>query len=251
MSYSSQTIKRLAFITLLTVMLSGCATKPGELAPDPLEPVNRVTSTMNKVMQDVVLTPVSRAYVAVTPQFIQAGIHNFFSNLGEPIVIVNDLLQGKFSQFGSDTGRFLTNSTIGLLGLIDVATPLGMEKHNEDFGQTLAVWGVPTGPYLVLPLLGPSTFRDASSSYVDSRANPLRFYNLHNIRARNALLVLQAVDAGSRLLKLQQQLDNAYDRYSFIRDGWLQHRQFQVYDGNPPAPDYPDLPPLGPDDSAN
>lgn len=246
MSNSSRTYRAVIPAVLVVLALAGCATKPGQIAPDPLKPVNRVTSTMNKVMQDVVLTPASKAYVTVTPEFVQTGIHNFFSNLTEPIVIINDLLQGKFSQSGSDTLRFLVNSTIGIVGLIDVATRMGLAEHNEDFGQTMAVWGVPTGPYLVVPLLGPSTFRDALGSWADSAANPLAIYKLDNVNVRNALLALKALDAGRQLLRIQDRLESAYDRYLFIRDAWLQHRRFEVYDGNPPQPQYPTLPPLPP-----
>ncbi|HET7370747.1 MAG TPA: VacJ family lipoprotein [Gammaproteobacteria bacterium] len=231
------------------ILLSGCATTPGgALAPDPLEPLNRVTAAMNQVMDDVVVRPVTKAYVKVTPQPVQVVVHNFFSNLGEPIVIVNDLLQGKFRQSGADAGRFLVNSTFGIVGLFDVATPMGLEHHDEDLGQTLAVWGVPSGPYLVLPVLGPSTFRAGIGRYADSTYNPLSPFEIEDVSTRNASVTLEGLDTRSQLLDLQQQLKSAYDPYVFIRDAWLQHRAYLIYDGNPPPPEYPELPDLESDE---
>lgn len=229
-----------------TLMLTGCATAPsqsGAPAPDPLQRLNRITATMNSVMDDVVVRPVTKTYVKVTPKPVQTSVHNFFLNLEEPIVIVNDLLQGKFKQSGADTGRFLANSSFGVLGLFDVATPMGLEQHDEDLGQTLAVWGVPSGPYLVLPLLGPSTFRDAFGRYADGIYNPTSIYEINDAGTRDAAIIFYGVDQRAQLLDLQGQVENAFDPYVFIRDAFLQHRQFLIYDGNPPPPQYPDLPP--------
>jgi phospholipid-binding lipoprotein MlaA len=231
----------LAAAAFLLFSLTGCATAPGD-TPDPLQPLNRITATMNRVMDDVVVRPVTKAYVKVAPEPVQTTVHNFFLNLGEPVVIVNDLLQGKFRQSGADTGRFLTNSTFGVAGIFDVATPMGLERHDEDLGQTLAVWGVPSGPYLVLPLLGPSTFRDGIGRYADSTVNPFSPFEIDDVRVRNPAVLLEGIDTRSQILDLQKQVDNAYDPYVFIRDAWLQHREYLIYDGNPPAPKYPDLP---------
>lgn len=239
---ATRTSLRLVATLATCLALGGCATAPGELAPDPLEPINRVTATMNKVMDDVVVQPAARAYVTVAPEPVQETIHNFFLNLQEPIVIVNDLLQGKFRQSGADTGRFLANSTFGVLGLFDVASAMGLERHNEDLGQTLAVWGVPSGPYLVLPLLGPSNLRAGIGGYVDGVLNPIGPYDVDNVAVRNPAVLLKAVDMRSQLLDLQKQLNDAFDPYTFIRDAWSQHRRFLIYDGNPPAPAYPELP---------
>lgn len=231
---------------LAAACLAGCATSPaqnGAIAPDPLAPINRVTSAMNDVMDDVVVRPVARIYVKITPEPVQQTVHNFFQNLEQPIVIINDLLQGKFSQSGSDAGRFLVNSTFGVLGLFDVATPMGLEQHDEDLAQTLAVWGVPAGPYLVLPILGPSTFRGAFGRYVEGVYNPLSVYEIDDVATRDPAIMLEGIDTRAQLLDLQKQIDNAYDPYVFVRDAYLQHRQFLIFDGNPPPPQYPELPP--------
>jgi phospholipid-binding lipoprotein MlaA len=227
-------------------LLAGCAStggSPDAIAPDPLQPLNRITSTMNRVMDDAVVRPITQAYVDVAPRPVRISIGHFFDNLSEPIVIVNDLLQGKFRQTGADTGRFLVNTTFGVIGLFDPATAMGLPQHDEDLGQTLAVWGVPPGPYVVLPLLGPSTVRDGLGRYVDALANPISPTNASEVSTRNAAYVLEGVDTRSQLLDLQKQIKQAFDRYVFIRDAWLQHRQYKVYDGNPPLPKYPDLPP--------
>lgn len=227
------------------LLLCGCASAPpragAPLAPDPLERLNRITSTMNDVMDRVVVKPVTKTYVKITPRPVQDSVHNFFQNLEEPIVIFNDLLQGKFKQSGADTGRFLANSTFGVLGLFDVATPMGLQQHDEDLGQTLAVWGVPSGPYLVLPLLGPSTFRDAFGSYVDGRYNPTSIYEVDDVPTRNGMVILYGIDKRAGLLNYEDQIQAAFDPYVFIRDAYLQHRQFLIYDGNPPPPQYPDI----------
>lgn len=233
-----------ALAAAAVLFITGCASTPpqsGALAPDPLKPMNRVMYLMNDVMDRVVLKPTAKTYVNVVPGPVRDGVHNVFLNLEQPIVIVNDALQGKFGQAGADTGRFLANTTFGVLGFFDVATPMGLEQHNEDFGQTLAVWGVPSGPYLVLPLLGPSTFRGAGGSYVDGAYNPLGIYTVDDVRTRNAATLLFGVDTRSQLLGFDKQIQSAFDPYVFIRDAYLQHRQFVIYDGNPPPPQYPDI----------
>lgn len=224
---------KLAFTLLTAAVVSGCATvQPGDVN-DPLEPMNRGIFTFNEKADEVILKPVAEGYRAITPGFVRAGVSNFFSNLGEPINALNNLLQGKGGAAASDVGRFAMNSVLGILGLWDVATPAGLEKSNEDFGQTLGVWGVSSGPYLVLPLLGPSTIRDSVARVVDAPLSPQRY--IDRVDVRNTLYVVSIVNTRSELLEAGRVLDAAaLDRYTFVRDAWLQRRQNQVYDGKPP-----------------
>ena len=163
-------------------------------------------------------------------------VTNFFSNLDEVVVTANDLLQFKFTQGFSDGMRFLVNSTVGVGGLIDVAS-MRLEKHDEDFGQTLGKWGVGNGPYIVLPLLGPSTLRDSAGLYADSRPSKIR--RISHMRTRNQLIATKALSRRAQLLEQEKVLDEAaIDRYEFIRDAYLLRRQSQIYDGNPPREKY-------------
>lgn len=235
-------------VLLLAILglLAGCASAPPAYTTqtkDPWEKLNRATFAFNDKFDKAIARPVARTYTRAVPQHARSGIHNFIQNLGEPINIVNDLMQAKGGQTLRDTGRFLINSTFGLLGFFDVAARVGLPEHDEDFGQTLARWGVPSGPYLVLPILGPSSVRDAGGRYVDTWLNPA-WDNLQ-VRYRNGAYIVDGVDTRAGLMDLNATLDSAYDPYSFVRDAWLQHRRFEIYDGNPPVqyPDYPDLPP--------
>lgn len=198
---------------------------------DPLEGFNRSMYTFNEVVDDYVAEPITSAYKWITPEFMQTGISNFYDNLKEISVVLNDVLQGKFVQGGQDTGRFLLNSTVGLAGLFDVATPMGLEQHDEDFGQTLAVWGVPTGPYLVVPFLGPTTFRGVPGAAVDTLANPVTY--LPWGFAAVAALNKRANAQGS----LQFIDEAALDPYVFTRESYLQWREFLATDGNPEISD--------------
>lgn len=231
---------RVVLLACLT-MLAACATAPDKKAEahpdDPYEGFNRAMYRFNDAVDRAVLKPVSKGYQAVTPEPVQAGISNFFTNLAGPIVIVNDLLQAKFLQALADTGRFVVNTTVGIGGLFDPASKLGLEAHNEDFGQTLGAWGVPSGPYLVLPFLGPSTIRDTAGLYPDYHADPLSYYD--NDPERYQLWALRLIDLRAGLLELDPQIQESFDPYAFIRDAYLQRRKFLVYDGNPPV-DYPD-----------
>jgi phospholipid-binding lipoprotein MlaA len=219
-----------ASLILLTGLMTGCA---HQNARDPLEPLNRGIYAVNDAIDRAVMKPVATGYRAVLPGFVQTGVSNFFSNLDDITVIVNGILQLKIPQAASDTGRFLINSTIGLLGFFDVATQLGLEKHNEDFGQTLGYWGIGSGPYLVLPLLGPSSFRDGIGRLVDWKTDVLSWED--HIRTRNQLIALRAVSDRANLLDSEKVLDTAaLDRYTFLRDAYLQRRRSLVYDGNPP-----------------
>lgn len=222
----------LALAALL--LASGCATTSGNANPqDPWESFNRGSYAFNDTLDKAVLKPVAQGYVWVLPEFARAGVTNFFANIDDVGTGINNILQGKMTQGGSDLGRFAFNSVVGIFGLWDVATPLGLEKHYEDFGQTLGWWGVPSGPYLVIPFLGPSSARDAPARYVDSYTSYYPYVD--DIAVRNSLYGLGVVSARANLLKGEKILDEAaLDKYTFVRDAWLQRRRSQVYDGSPP-----------------
>jgi len=222
-------------ITLAAVALTGCAATHGKNPADPLESFNRGVYQFNDAVDKAIAKPVAQGYKAAMPLPGQVMVSNFFSNLDDVIVTLNDLLQFKFAQAASDGSRFLFNSTFGVFGLLDVAHRL--EKHDEDFGQTLGYWGVGSGPYIVLPILGPSTVRDGAGLYVDSR--PSRLRHVDHIRSRNQLYLTKAVNRRAQLLDQEKVLDEAaLDRYEFIRDAYLLRRQSLIYDGNPPREKY-------------
>ena len=215
---------------MLVGALAGCAHNNPR---DPLEPFNRTVYAFNDTVDQMILKPVATGYRAVFPQFVRTGVRNFFSNLDDITGIVNGLLQLKIPQAVSDLGRFLLNSTVGIAGLFDVATHLGLEKHNEDFGQTLGYWGIGSGPYLVLPFLGPSSFRDGIGRVVDVYTDVV--WHIDDVSVRNVLVATRVVSNREQLLDSEKVLDTAaLDRYSFIRDAYLQRRRSLVYDGNPP-----------------
>jgi|SRR4051812_3430395 phospholipid-binding lipoprotein MlaA len=222
------------FLSLAT-LVAGCATT-GERDPkDPWEGFNRGVFSFNEGLDRAVLKPVATGYQKVVPGFAREGVTNFYANLEDVGTSLNNFLQGKPKEGASDAGRVIVNTLLGVLGLWDVATPMGLEKHYEDFGQTLGVWGVGPGPYLVLPLLGPSTARDGPAKVVD----PAWYWPiaLENDRLYWSLWALDKVNQRSILFQSEKVLDEAaLDRYSFIRDAWWQRRQNQVYDGNPPRP---------------
>jgi len=227
-------------IGMVLALVAGCAQTPPQEEPrDPLEPINRVVYRFNDVVDRALIKPVAKAYDKVTPAPIQTGVGNFFSNLGEPVVIINDLLQGKATQSASDTARLVFNSTFGVLGLIDVATPMGHPKHKEDFGQTFAVWGFGEGWYLVLPVLGPSTVRDTVGLPFESALDPVARHD--EMRERNSLYALRSIDTRARLLGASEVRDTAaLDGYLFTRDAYRQHRWNYIYDGNPPPAAFDD-----------
>jgi phospholipid-binding lipoprotein MlaA len=199
----------------------------GKKNPDPWEGFNRAIYRFNDVADRYLLKPVAKGYKAVTPEVVRTGVTNFFTNLRSPIVILNDVLQGKIKQAGGDTVRFVVNSTVGVAGLVDVAVRINLPLHDEDFGQTLGVWGVPSGPYLVLPFFGPSSVRDGVGFGVDAAANPRRY--LINNEADLILLGVDVVNSRASLLDLESIIQG--DRYLFIRDLYLQRREFAVKDG--------------------
>jgi phospholipid-binding lipoprotein MlaA len=214
------------------LLLGGCATTGERTESDPVEPFNRGVYRFNDALDRGVLKPTAKAYDKVTPNWFRTGVGNFFTNLKSPGTIVNQLLQGKFGDAGKDTLRFLLNTTFGWGGLIDVASMNGMPQHDEDFGQTLGKWGVPPGPYLMLPFFGPANLRDAPSKIVDNFLEPFYWYDYGN--ERWFALGLNIVDDRARLLPLDATLRQTYDPYGFIRDAYLQRRQYLVYDGDPP-----------------
>jgi phospholipid-binding lipoprotein MlaA len=226
-------VRFLASTIALGLVLSGCAT-PGEGDPrDPLEPLNRKIYAFNEVVDENFAKPVATAYRDLLHEEIRGRVRNFFSNIGDLWIGANDVLQGKFFD-GFESGmRFVFNSTLGLFGLHDVASDMGIEKRNEDFGQTLGRWGVGEGPYLVLPILSSSTLRDAVGTGVDMYVDPLS--EVRPIRLRNAATGLRLVNARADLLEASRILEQAaLDKYVFQRDAYLQRRRNLVFDGQPP-----------------
>ncbi|MBA5604727.1 VacJ family lipoprotein [Duganella sp. FT3S] len=212
------------------VLLSGCA---GPNPRDPYESFNRAMFKFNDTVDQVALKPAATAYRAVLPSFVQTGIDNFFGNLADVWSAVNNLLQGKGEAGMSDVARVTLNTSFGLLGLIDFASQAGLPKHNEDFGQTLGYWGVPSGPYLMLPLFGASTVRDTAALPLDFNGDLWRYKE--PVYLRNIGTATRAVDQRANLLDASSLLeDAALDRYEFVRDGFLQRRESKVYDGEEP-----------------
>ena len=229
------TVRRPALVlSLLSVILfSGCASVNNPR--DPLEPFNRAMYQVNDGLDKVVMKPVATVYRTVLPQMVRTGVTNFFNNLHDIITALNNLLQGKVTDSVSDIGRIAVNSTVGVLGLIDVGTEIGLEKHREDFGQTLGRWGFGSGAYLQLPLLGPSSIRDGVGLFADSKIDPVKLIWRDHIPTRNSLWGLYYVNLRANLLDSTKILDEAaLDPYEFQRDAYLQRRRNLVYDGNPP-----------------
>jgi len=221
---------RISLLSLCLLLLCGCATlPPGQRDPrDPWERMNRSFYNFNDVLDRHIVKPVAKGYTHL-PQPVQTGTHNFFDNLNYPITIVNDLLQGQVKAFFNDIGRFVFNSTVGLGGLFDPATAAGMDKNNRDFGQTLGKWGVPKGPYVVVPVFGPYTVRDGIGAVtVDYYSNPS---NYTKFWISTSLWLVRGVDRRARLLPLDATIQSAYDPYAFIRNAYLQNRDFMVTGG--------------------
>jgi phospholipid-binding lipoprotein MlaA len=213
--------------------LGGCATVTPTSKDDPFEPWNRSMYEVHQVVDGKIIKPAVQAYVDVTPRPIQQGIRNFFGNLDDVVSVFNDFLQGKLDKAGNDMGRVLINSFFGIGGIIDIASDAGIEKGNEDFGQTFGVWGIPQGPYLFIPVLGPSTVRDGTGLIVRGYASPLS-YIVNDVPVRNVLYGLGFVDARAQALQSESFVDQAaLDRYTFIRRAYLQRRAYLVRDGKP------------------
>ncbi|MCC5794402.1 MAG: VacJ family lipoprotein [Chromatiales bacterium] len=227
----------LASLLLLacTPALGSDGDEPRERNPDPFEPVNRAIFRFNDFGDRYFLRPVAVGWERATPGPMRRGASNFFSNLQYPVVIINQFLQGKFAEGGRDTARFVINSTIGLGGLFDPASELGLRENDEDFGQTLAVWGVPQGPYLMVPLVGPRTARHAVGSVTDLFIDPLVIYP--DTTVRNTTAAVFIVHDRSTLLSADRQVREAFDPYIFLRDAYLQNRRFKILDGEIPEDD--------------
>ncbi len=231
---------RLGIAAVAMIASAGCTTMRSPDARDPWEGLNRATFEFNDGLDRAVMKPAAEGYRFVTPEPARAAVRNFFSNLADPWIALNQLMQGKPRLAVDDFGRFIWNSTIGLLGLIDVASDMGLPKHNEDFGQTLAVWGVDFGPYFVLPLLGPSSARDASGVVVDAFAYlPWQIpkwadFN-HRVTWQWSLSGLDIVQQRADLLDATNVMEElALDRYAFVRNAFFQRRRYLIYDGDPP-----------------
>jgi phospholipid-binding lipoprotein MlaA len=224
---------RLSLLSVCLLLLCGCATLPPGVKRDPRDPwerFNRGSYKFNDAIDRAVVKPVARGYTHL-PQPVQSGVHNFFDNLDYPVTIVNDLLQGQVKSFFSDIGRFVFNTTVGLGGLFDPATAAGMEKNVRDFGQTLGKWGVPKGPYVMVPIFGPYDVRDGIGAVtVDYYANP-RSYTTFWVNT--GLWLARGVDRRARLLPLDATIQSAYDPYAFIRNAYLQNRDFMVHGDQP------------------
>lgn len=235
-------IRKVILLLGVLGLSTACTSMRAPSESDPLEGFNRSVDGFNQVVDKAVVKPLAQGYDKVTPPEIKTVIGNFFSNLDDISVAVNNLLQGKPKAAGSDITRFALNTTIGIVGLADVATELGFQKNDEDFGQTLGVWGMGSGPYLVLPLLGPSTLRDAPARFVDAPLDPL--YHYDNVRVRNSLLVVNVVNTRARLLPATDLIERvALDQYAFVRDAYLKRRASLVRDGapDPNEPGYEDF----------
>ena len=234
------TFTRLSLLSVLlfSLILQGCATVEGPTDPeDPFESFNRAMYSFNDTLDKAILKPVAQGYDAALPAPVNKGVSNFFSNIDDVVVIFNDLLQFKLGQAVSDTARVFFNTTIGILGLVDVATAMDLPKHDEDLGQTLGYWGLDTGPYLVLPFLGPNNIRDTVGLVGDAYVDPLN--DITPDGTRTGLVVLEGIDTRAGLLSAGKVLkEAALDEYLFVRDAYLQRRQNLVYDGNPPKPKF-------------
>ena len=234
-------IKLLVTLCASALVLSGCASQipaapKEERSPaDPWEPMNRRIHAFNQGVDGVFFEPLARGYVKVIPGPIRQGINNFSMNLLGPLYIINNFLQGKFKRGFSETGRFLANTTVGLAGFINAGQHMGMEVYREDFGQTLAVWGVPDGPFVVVPFLGPRTVRHAVMIPLNFAADPT-FYIDDDV-TRWSLYLVRAVDLRAELLRVEELLGESFDPYLTIRESYLQNRLFLIFDGNPPEDD--------------
>ena len=222
---------RAAAICAGASLVSACAMGPTR--EDPFEPVNRVSYKVHEVVDGRIIKPVAQAYADYTPKPVRLAVSNFFGNIDDMFSVINDMLQGKGDKAGNDLGRVITNTGFGVLGLIDVAGSAGIPKGNEDFGQTFGFWGIPQGPYLFIPVFGPTTVRDGSGTLIRAYASPVNY--IDDTPTRTALWALNLVDLRASALQTENLLNQAaLDPYTFIRRSYLQRRQYLVYDGKPP-----------------
>ena len=223
-----------AFLMLAAAMtLSGCASFRAAAPGDPIEPINRGIYSFNNTFDHYLFKPIAKGYDAVVPGPIKTGVTNVFQNVSDVQSLVSDALQLKGAKFGDDLGRVMLNTTFGIGGLFDLATPMGIERGDEDIGQTLGYWGIGSGPYLVIPFLGPSSLRDAVGRFGDSKINPVSYVS--SVPVRNSLTGLSVVDARVGLFPAEDLLNQAaLDKYTFLRSAYLQRRQSLVLDGKRP-----------------
>jgi phospholipid-binding lipoprotein MlaA len=223
---------RLALAVVCGMALGACVALPpnSPRSPqDPWESWNRGVYKFNTVLDNAVAKPVATTYVKIVPSPIRIGVHNFFTNLDTPTVMINDALQGKFIAAANDLGRFVLNSTVGLAGFLDPASAAGLARNDEDFGQTLGKWGVHPGPFVELPVLGPSDLRDAPARLADTYTNPRQY--IKNDYIKYGLYLPDLTDRRAQLLPLDATLKNVFDPYAFVRDAYLQRRAYLVSDG--------------------
>ncbi len=226
---------RVAGLLAAGLLASGGAAVAQDNPHDPMEGFNRAMFAVNEGLDKVAIKPVAQAYEFVTPLPVRAGVGDFFSNIADIRNTLNNSLQGKFADAASDLGRLLINSTVGIFGLFDVASELGLEKHDEDFGQTLAVWGWDDSSFLFWPVVGPRTVRDTGGLVVDIYSDPTWYTLNKSVAARNSLVALRFVDVRASLLPADKVVEEAaLDKYAYIRDAYLQRRQNQIFDGRPP-----------------
>jgi phospholipid-binding lipoprotein MlaA len=229
-------IFKLQALALAGLTLTGCAAATRNDARDPWEGWNRSVQSFNDGLDDYFMKPIAQGYQAIAPDFVDRGVTNFFSNVDDINVVINDLLQFKLTQTGMDAGRLFINTAAGLGGFVDVASMMDLPKHNEDLDQTLGAWGVPSGPYLVMPLIGPSTPRGLLGIAGDTAANPLNWINPAAIPYGTG--TVRTVDMRADLLSSTKIVDEAsVDKYEFIRNAYFQQRNYLIYDGNPPSED--------------
>ncbi len=226
------------------VLLSGCATTHVNDPGDPWEGWNRGAQSFNDGVDDYVMKPVANGYRWITPSFVDTGITNFFSNIGDIRVLINDALQGKFAQSGMDTARFLINTTAGVGGFVDIASEIDLPRHKEDFDQTLGIWGFPAGPYLVLPFLGPSSPRGVFGLMGDAAMNPISYTGVYfassglSTAVSGGLGAVNATDLRADNLETEKvAAEAALDRYAFFRGAYLSQRNYLIHDGNVPDED--------------
>ena len=229
-------LKSVMLLSVLTMTACASIQQTERVATiDPFERVNRAVFSFNETADQYVIKPIAEGYKFVLPEFVRTGVTNFFSNINDVLTGANNLLQGKPANAVSDIGRFFINSTIGILGLFDVASDMGLDKNREDFGQTLGVWGFSDGPYVVLPLFGASNVRDTVGLVVDVKADFITNTNQLSADEKIAIDSLRIINRRANLLDAGQLIeDAAFDKYSFLRDSYLQRRRNQIYDGYPP-----------------
>jgi phospholipid-binding lipoprotein MlaA len=222
---------RLLSVLVVVAGLAGCAATASRV--DPLEPMNRGLYQFHEAVDNAVLKPVAETYVATVPSLVRTGVFNFFQNIDDFFSAINGALQGKPDKAGNDLGRVMLNTGFGLGGIFDLASMIGIERGEEDFGQTLGVWGFPQGPYLFIPFIGPSTFRDGTGLVVRAALGPIQY--IDDTAVRYSLYAIQGVDARARLLETTTLVEQAaLDKYVFIRNAYLQRRRYLLYDGKPP-----------------